>query len=402
LTVAKLKGQRVRDPSGHELGKIHDFIIDGDSGKIAHVVVSTGGVLGVGDKLRLLPAARLTQSSGRDFTADMAQTAFQELPSLAEKDLKGERITPALAKPEAGSSSSLDNSASTNSSHWVRASQLKDKDVRSDDHEIGKIKSVVMDLPSGQAMVLIDAKHSFAREAGKYLVPFNKLEVRSQEADYIASSLMRSDFGKDRSANASAAAASSGRGPLPSASSAMSSTAESRSSVASSANEVGTSRPDTSSSGTTPRTAADSQTSTDPKIASPSASASVATSTPPRTSSDPAVTRDISGAPRSADTANSVSPVTTPTPSPASNDEQLTPTGRTSAEQSPASGVTAMAIRHALDKDETLARENIQVSTKVVLRGSVRSEEAKRRVEELARQAVNQAEIDNQITVQPE
>lgn len=60
-----------------------------------------------------------------------------------------------------------------------------------------------------------------------------------------------------------------------------------------------------------------------------------------------------------------------------------------------------MAIRHALDQDEMLARENLQVSTKIVLRGSVKSEEAKQKVEELAKRAANNAEIDNQIAVQP-
>jgi osmotically-inducible protein OsmY len=57
-------------------------------------------------------------------------------------------------------------------------------------------------------------------------------------------------------------------------------------------------------------------------------------------------------------------------------------------------------IRRALDGDASLARENVQVTTKIVLQGTVESEDAKRRVEELARQAAGSAEIDNQVTVQ--
>src|SRR5688572_2048596 len=53
-TVAKLKGQRIRSSDGSELGKVHDFIVDGSSGTIVHIVVSTGGLVGLGDKLRLL------------------------------------------------------------------------------------------------------------------------------------------------------------------------------------------------------------------------------------------------------------------------------------------------------------------------------------------------------------
>jgi osmotically-inducible protein OsmY len=59
-----------------------------------------------------------------------------------------------------------------------------------------------------------------------------------------------------------------------------------------------------------------------------------------------------------------------------------------------------MAIRQALDSDATLAQENVQVTTKIVLQGTVQSEEAKKRVEELAKQAAGSAQIENQITVQ--
>ena len=59
-----------------------------------------------------------------------------------------------------------------------------------------------------------------------------------------------------------------------------------------------------------------------------------------------------------------------------------------------------MAIRHALDTDPELAREDVQVTSKIVLEGSVQSEDAKRRVEELAREAAGSTKIENQITVE--
>ena len=80
-------------------------------------------------------------------------------------------------------------------------------------------------------------------------------------------------------------------------------------------------------------------------------------------------------------------------------DENLTPTGKTSAEQNPATAATAMAIRQALDGDDKVAREDVQVSTKIVLQGTVSSDEAKARIEELARTAAGSAEIENKVTV---
>lgn len=59
-----------------------------------------------------------------------------------------------------------------------------------------------------------------------------------------------------------------------------------------------------------------------------------------------------------------------------------------------------MAIRQAFDSDSKLAQENLQVTTKIVLQGTVQSEETKKHAEELAKQAASNAQIDNQITVQ--
>ena len=55
LTAGTLKGDSVRNSSGDDLGTVDDIMIDLPSGRIAYVVLSFGGVLGMGNKLFAAP-----------------------------------------------------------------------------------------------------------------------------------------------------------------------------------------------------------------------------------------------------------------------------------------------------------------------------------------------------------
>lgn len=48
-------GARVHNFAGECLGKVDEFVLDFDAGRIAYVVVSVGGFLGMGDKLFAVP-----------------------------------------------------------------------------------------------------------------------------------------------------------------------------------------------------------------------------------------------------------------------------------------------------------------------------------------------------------
>ena len=55
LTAKTLIGDGVRNSQGENLGTVEDFMFDLEGGKIAYVVVSHGGVLGMGEKLFAVP-----------------------------------------------------------------------------------------------------------------------------------------------------------------------------------------------------------------------------------------------------------------------------------------------------------------------------------------------------------
>jgi sporulation protein YlmC with PRC-barrel domain len=53
--ASQLKGIRVENRAGEEVGKIYDLVIDPRSGKTAYIALSVGGFLGMGDKLFAIP-----------------------------------------------------------------------------------------------------------------------------------------------------------------------------------------------------------------------------------------------------------------------------------------------------------------------------------------------------------
>jgi len=60
LSASTLKGDKVVNMQGEDLGKIEDFMIDMERGRIAYAVLSFGGFLGMGDKLFAIPWQALT------------------------------------------------------------------------------------------------------------------------------------------------------------------------------------------------------------------------------------------------------------------------------------------------------------------------------------------------------
>jgi sporulation protein YlmC with PRC-barrel domain len=60
MAAATLEGNKVLCADGETAGKVKDIMLDVRSGRIAYVVMSSGGFLGVGDKLFAIPWNALT------------------------------------------------------------------------------------------------------------------------------------------------------------------------------------------------------------------------------------------------------------------------------------------------------------------------------------------------------
>lgn len=59
LSASSITGDKVKNRQDETLGSVHDIMIDCDSGRVAYVVMSSGGFLGMGDKLFAIPMSAL-------------------------------------------------------------------------------------------------------------------------------------------------------------------------------------------------------------------------------------------------------------------------------------------------------------------------------------------------------
>jgi len=99
LSAGTLAGDRVRNSAGEDLGKVEEIMIDLASGRVAYVVLSFGGFLGIGDKLFAVPWSALRIDEGEhQFVLDVDRHTLENAPGF-DKD-----NWPDMADPSFGSS----------------------------------------------------------------------------------------------------------------------------------------------------------------------------------------------------------------------------------------------------------------------------------------------------------
>lgn len=83
LSAGTLAGDRVRNAAGEHLGKVEEIMIDLASGRVAYVVVSFGGFLGIGDKLFAVPWRALRVDEGEhQFILDVDRKTLENAPGF--------------------------------------------------------------------------------------------------------------------------------------------------------------------------------------------------------------------------------------------------------------------------------------------------------------------------------
>lgn len=81
LAVEKLRGR-----DGEALGKVEDFVLDIDSGRVVYAVVSFGGTLGFGDRLFAVPPQALTRGDRDGFVLDADRSKLERAPAFERDD----------------------------------------------------------------------------------------------------------------------------------------------------------------------------------------------------------------------------------------------------------------------------------------------------------------------------
>lgn len=84
--VTRIIGTDVRNTRGEKIGDIKDLIID-RNGNVSHAVISTGGFLGIGDRLHAVPWNLVQTTMGRDFRVlDIDKARLKNAPNFDPKN----------------------------------------------------------------------------------------------------------------------------------------------------------------------------------------------------------------------------------------------------------------------------------------------------------------------------
>lgn len=87
LSAGTLKGDRVVNPQGEDLGKVEEFMIDLQNGCVSYMVLSFGGIAGMGDKLFAIPWSRLTVDTDRHvLVLNMSKEELKSAPGFDKKN----------------------------------------------------------------------------------------------------------------------------------------------------------------------------------------------------------------------------------------------------------------------------------------------------------------------------
>ena len=83
LSGSSLKGDKVVNYRGEDLGKIEEIMIDLDRGRVAYAVLSFGGFLGMGDKLFAIPWQAFTvDTTNKRLVLDADKELLEKAPGF--------------------------------------------------------------------------------------------------------------------------------------------------------------------------------------------------------------------------------------------------------------------------------------------------------------------------------
>lgn len=230
-SVRKLAGAPVHGANGERLGTIKDFVIDKQTGEVVYAVVSSGGMLGVGNTLRLVPldALRRATDGAEGFVVQLDRTAWNRAPALVEEAFDagiihhdeeqrrelhayfdGDDRTPASRSTDAPDATTPRDRATTDTarvavrsreaeraaSPWIRASDLHEKEIHAAGREIGEIEDLTIDLKTKTAAAIVELDDDIFSDDLELLVPLTELTLAQATDEAVATTLTRQQFAR--------------------------------------------------------------------------------------------------------------------------------------------------------------------------------------------------------------
>lgn len=203
-------GRNVESTAGENLGEVKDLVVS-PKGKVVYALVGSGGVLGVGEKIRAVPFGALkpqvTSNNRRVLTLDVDRAKFEGAPSLRRDEVdvlamedRSRSVFEYYGQDWNREKIQMKTAAGEPSSRLFLASKITGKDLKNAGRDVGEIEDLVIDQSSRQASLLLDPENEFTGSNQRFIVGFDQVMQSMDNKDDFATTLTRADFEKAKPA----------------------------------------------------------------------------------------------------------------------------------------------------------------------------------------------------------
>jgi hyperosmotically inducible periplasmic protein len=225
MTAKDFMGKNVETRFGDKIGSVKDLVVDMRSGRVAYVIVSSGGVAGIGSQEKAVPPSALsTQTTKRNtLSLDMKEDAWKSAPNFDKSQLASlgdqtqmqqiyryyQKQPPMMASqpPATPAPSPTGRATGTQgqAGNLQLASDLIGKEiVDRQGQEIGKVSDLLVDANGTKEVFAVLKPGSRIQESNKeagkqmYAVPVSSLSPSPGEKDKVVTQLTPDQFQQAR------------------------------------------------------------------------------------------------------------------------------------------------------------------------------------------------------------
>ncbi|WP_269849981.1 PRC-barrel domain-containing protein [Methanosarcina horonobensis] len=211
MSASTLKGDKVVNRAGEDIGKIEELMIDLRDGRVGYAVLSFGGFLGMGDKLFAIPWKALQlRLHDHEFLLDVPKETLENAegfdkdnwPLTTREELSrtysyygyqpywqtevtGQTGVPGETRTERAAR--MERTSSRENPDFLSAGTITgDKVVNRAGNDVGKIEELMIDLQDGKVAYAVVSHGGFLGIGNKlFAVPWQALQLRVHEHKFL-------------------------------------------------------------------------------------------------------------------------------------------------------------------------------------------------------------------------
>lgn len=185
---------RVRGADGKELGSVRDFLVDMKAGTLCYAVVASGGWLGIGNHMHLVPVEALSADGEKNFKVNLSAAQWKSAPTIDEDQFEEGRVKVGAALDQRTAQAFHTRPMHPEGAPLLRVAKLRGQDLLSQGKNIGTIDGVLVQPGQRQALALIDPHDKIVGGEQTYLVPVTRLRIRGAGNGNVVTTLTPTDF----------------------------------------------------------------------------------------------------------------------------------------------------------------------------------------------------------------